>query len=63
MFAIRDDRTAINQEDFVKAARKVADAKKHESQYLFFFSVAYVETDCLCSQIRILDVVFFVSYP
>ncbi|KAF9554500.1 26S proteasome regulatory complex ATPase RPT4 [Agrocybe pediades] len=32
MFAIRDDRTAIIQEDFVKAARKVADAKKHETK-------------------------------
>lgn len=33
MFAIRDDREYINQEDLTKAARKVGEAKKHESQY------------------------------
>jgi 26S proteasome regulatory subunit T4 len=36
MFAIRDDREYIIQEDLAKAARKVAEAKKHESQYLCF---------------------------
>ncbi|KAF8159545.1 26S proteasome regulatory complex, ATPase RPT4 [Crassisporium funariophilum] len=32
MFAIRDDREYVNQEDLTKAARKVGEAKKHESQ-------------------------------
>ncbi|KAJ3488645.1 hypothetical protein NLI96_g2696 [Meripilus lineatus] len=32
MFAIRDDREYINQEDLTKAARKVGDAKKHETK-------------------------------
>lgn len=32
MFAIRDDREFINQEDLTKAARKVGEAKKHESE-------------------------------
>jgi hypothetical protein len=39
MFAIRDDREYVNQEDLTKAARKVGEAKKHESkcfQYLFY---------------------------
>ncbi|KZV79122.1 prosome, macropain 26S subunit, ATPase, 6, isoform CRA_a, partial [Exidia glandulosa HHB12029] len=33
MFAIRDDREYITQEDLTKAARKVAEAKKHESEF------------------------------
>jgi len=32
MFAIRDEREYVNQEDLMKAARKVGDAKKHESK-------------------------------
>ncbi|KAG5651232.1 26S proteasome subunit rpt4 [Sphagnurus paluster] len=32
MFAIRDDREYINQEDLTKAARKVGEAKKHETK-------------------------------
>ncbi|KAF8845055.1 26S proteasome regulatory complex ATPase RPT4 [Paxillus ammoniavirescens] len=32
MFAIRDDREYIVQEDLTKAARKVSDAKKHETR-------------------------------
>lgn len=32
MFAIRDDRSFLIQEDIVKAARKVMEAKSHESQ-------------------------------
>ncbi|KAF9240730.1 26S proteasome regulatory complex ATPase RPT4 [Melanogaster broomeanus] len=32
MFAIRDDREYIVQEDLTKAARKVSDAKKHETK-------------------------------
>lgn len=32
MFAIRDDREVVTQEDLTKAARKVGDAKKHESE-------------------------------
>ncbi|EIW79318.1 26S proteasome regulatory complex ATPase RPT4 [Coniophora puteana RWD-64-598 SS2] len=32
MFAIRDDREYVIQEDLTKAARKVSDAKKHESK-------------------------------
>ncbi|KIK08900.1 hypothetical protein K443DRAFT_671956 [Laccaria amethystina LaAM-08-1] len=32
MFAIRDDREYIQQEDLTKAARKVAEAKKHETK-------------------------------
>jgi 26S proteasome regulatory subunit T4 len=35
MFAIRDDREYVNQEDLTKAARKVAEAKKHESKPSF----------------------------
>lgn len=31
MFAIRDDRDYCVQEDFMKAARKLQEAKKHES--------------------------------
>ncbi|BEJ13391.1 hypothetical protein CspHIS471_0305650 [Cutaneotrichosporon sp. HIS471] len=31
MFAIRDDRDAIVQEDFMKAVRKISDSKKHET--------------------------------
>ncbi|EDR14031.1 26S proteasome regulatory complex, ATPase RPT4 [Laccaria bicolor S238N-H82] len=38
MFAIRDDREYVQQEDLTKAARKVAEAKKHESQFLLFLS-------------------------
>lgn len=37
MFAIRDDREYVNQEDLTKAARKVGEAKKHESEYIFLF--------------------------
>lgn len=33
MFAIRDDREYVNQEDLTKAARKVGEAKKHESKF------------------------------
>lgn len=32
MFAIRDDREFMTQEDFMKAVRKVGEAKKHESK-------------------------------
>ncbi|KAG5647490.1 26S proteasome subunit rpt4 [Asterophora parasitica] len=32
MFAIRDDREYVNQEDLTKAARKVGEAKKHETK-------------------------------
>ncbi|KAF8637596.1 hypothetical protein AX17_002665 [Amanita inopinata Kibby_2008] len=32
MFAMRDDREYINQEDLTKAARKVGEAKKHETR-------------------------------
>ncbi|PCH36383.1 ATPase [Wolfiporia cocos MD-104 SS10] len=32
MFAIRDDRDYVTQEDLTKAARKVGEAKKHESK-------------------------------
>jgi len=32
MFAIRDERDYVHQEDLMKAARKVGDAKKHESK-------------------------------
>jgi len=32
MFAIRDDREYINQEGLTKAARKVGEAKKHETK-------------------------------
>jgi len=35
MFAIRDDREFINQEDLTKAARKVGEAKKHETKMEF----------------------------
>ncbi|KIK19494.1 hypothetical protein PISMIDRAFT_107511 [Pisolithus microcarpus 441] len=38
MFAIRDDREYIIQEDLTKAARKVGDAKKHESKSLIGFA-------------------------
>lgn len=36
MFAIRDDREYVNQEDLTKAARKVGEAKKHESEFGFY---------------------------
>lgn len=36
MFAIRDDREYVNQEDLTKAARKVGEAKKHESESTFY---------------------------
>ena len=32
MFAIRAERDAVIQEDFTKAARKVSESKKHESE-------------------------------
>jgi len=32
MFAIRDDREYVSQEDLIKAARKVGEAKKHETK-------------------------------
>ncbi|TFK74998.1 26S proteasome subunit P45 [Pluteus cervinus] len=35
MFAIRDDREYITQEDLTKAARKVGEAKKHETKMEF----------------------------
>ncbi|OBZ74244.1 26S protease regulatory subunit 10B [Grifola frondosa] len=35
MFAIRDDREYVIQEDFTKAARKVGEAKKHETKLEF----------------------------
>ncbi|KAM6497065.1 26S proteasome regulatory complex, ATPase RPT4 [Amanita muscaria] len=34
MFAMRDDREYITQEDLTKAARKVGEAKKHESKFV-----------------------------
>jgi 26S proteasome regulatory subunit T4 len=37
MFAIRDEREYIIQEDLSKAARKVGEAKKHESECMFMF--------------------------
>jgi len=37
MFAIRDDREYVMQEDLTKAARKVSEAKKHESKSSFDF--------------------------
>lgn len=33
MFAIREDRDYVTQEDLNKAARKVGEAKKHESKH------------------------------
>lgn len=39
MFAIRSERDAVIQEDFTKAARKVAEAKKHESES--FITLSY----------------------
>ena len=39
MFAIRDDREYVNQEDLTKAARKVGEAKRHESEFLILPSV------------------------
>ncbi len=32
MFALRDDRDYVTQDDFMKAARKLQEAKKHESK-------------------------------
>lgn len=64
MFAIRDDREYVNQEDLTKAARKVGEAKKHESEFLLF-------TKCLCypsdreahrSENGVLDVTFSMVY-
>ena len=39
MFAIRDEREYVNQEDLTKAARKVGEAKKHESPFIYFLVV------------------------
>lgn len=44
MFAIRDDREYIQQEDLTKAARKVSEAKKHESQSFNFSSVHLLQS-------------------
>lgn len=44
MFAIRDDREYIIQEDLTKAARKVSEAKKHESQCHAFSSTRVILT-------------------
>ena len=44
MFAIRDDREYVNQEDLTKAARKVGEAKKHESELLMFSTSLYLLT-------------------
>jgi 26S proteasome regulatory subunit T4 len=38
MFAIRDERDYVVQEDFMKAVRKLADAKKLENQSLSYSS-------------------------
>ena len=43
MFAIRDDRDYVIEEDFLKAARKLKDAKKLETKldYAKLWSVFY----------------------
>ena len=45
MFAIRDDREYVNQEDLTKAARKVGEAKKHESEFFTFTKCHYYPSD------------------
>ncbi|KAJ7208160.1 26S proteasome regulatory complex, ATPase RPT4 [Mycena haematopus] len=44
MFAIRDDREYIIQEDLMKAARKVGEAKKHESKLYFLKGMIFYLT-------------------
>ncbi len=47
MFAIRDDREFINQEDLTKAARKVGEAKKHESKHFCHSRTLVIAADFL----------------
>lgn len=41
MFAIREDRDYVTQEDLNKAARKVGESKKHESMSLYLLSTLF----------------------
>ena len=58
MFAIRDDREYVNQEDLTKAARKVGEAKKHESEFLPGVSIALTDPEVLHSENGVLDITF-----
>lgn len=56
MFAIRDEREYIQQEDLMKAARKVGEAKKHESTSLTGF-LARSRANLCSSQARVHGIV------
>ena len=59
MFAIRDDREYVNQEDLTKAARKVGEAKKHESGFNFYqVSLLSSDPEAHHSEDGVLDVTF-----
>lgn len=63
MFAIRDDREYVNQEDLTKAARKVGEAKKHESEFNFCqASLLSSDPEAHHSKDGVLDVIFSVIY-
>lgn len=61
MFAIREDREYVNQEDLTKAARKVGEAKKHESEYILLRLPLFISYH-LSSQDGIFDVVAAAMY-
>jgi hypothetical protein len=56
MFAIRDDREYVSQEDLTKAARKVGEAKKHESEDCLTTSNSFDALQRFDSQDGIFDV-------
>ena len=45
MFAIRDDKEYVNQEDLTKAACKVGEVKKHGSEFFTFTKCHYYPSD------------------
>ena len=60
MYAIRDDREYVNQEDLTKAARKVGEAKKHESEFFYeSVTIALTDPEVLHSENGVLDIIFF----
>jgi len=62
MFAIRDDREYVNQEDLTKAARKVGEAKKHESELLAFANVTIPSDPEVHSKDGVLNIIFSIMY-
>lgn len=62
MFAIRDDREYVNQEDLTKAARKVGEAKKHESRLLVSQNVTVPPDPGVHSKDGVLNVIYSIVY-